>query len=207
MKIGSFEGIIPTSRLPDNIREADIAELLANLIGISAKDSLSQCLFPTFSFLLTGQLSQQGLRIGLSCHIKPFYESFKRLLILFFDEPQVWKSYVESLPPYPTFSGSIRLGMLVPHRLVASPSTIHFESSFTHLCKASFPTDTSSVLTWLGCAANSAIIHFDLGGSNLSPDESRLIARFSEAMKTGELFALDELSIDESNPEAWTWAK
>jgi hypothetical protein len=116
MRIGSFEGVIPISWLPQNIGEADVAELLACLVGISAKSVSSQLPVRAFSFLLTGQPSPQGLRIGLSCHVKPFYESYQRFLALFFDEPQAWKSHVERLPAHPTFSGGIRLGIKVPHK-------------------------------------------------------------------------------------------
>lgn len=145
------------------------------------------------------------MNVGLTCHVKPFYESYKRFLVLFFEDPQKWKKQVEALPLQPTFSGSIRLGRLIPHRLIATSSAIWFESSFAPVVKACFPADTSSVITWVGLAANSAVIQFELGASTLSPDEIRLCRRFADAVGGGSILAFDELSIDESNPEKWKW--
>jgi hypothetical protein len=206
MKIGSFKGLIPSSRLPDKIAPADIGELIANLIGLSARSALFQLPVEQFSFLLTAWLSSEGLEVGLTCHVKPFYESYKRLLTLFFEDPHEWKRHVDMLPTQPPFSGSVHLGRLVPHRLLATPSTIRFEANLVQVCHARFPADTSSVITWIGLAANSAIIHFDVTSCGLSPNETRLIRRFFEAIKSGTLLAFDELEVDESNPEVWTWA-
>lgn len=205
MKIGSFEGVIPKSRLPHKVGDTDIAELIANLIGISARDALPKLPIPQFSFLLTAQLLGEGLNVGLTCHVKPFYESYRRLLVLFFEHPQEWKKQVEALPLQPSFSGSIRLGQLIPHRLIAISSAIRFESSFARVVQARFPANTSSVITWVGLAANSAVIHFDPGASTLSLDEIRLYRRFADAVRGEAILAFDELSIDDSNPEVWTW--
>ncbi len=207
IKIGSFAGLVPSIYLPQDLTPALIGELVANLIGFAAKESRSLVPLPQFSFLLTAQPSSEGLSVGLTCHVRPFYESYRNLLTLFFSDPPTWKTRVDALPAKPRFEGRVHIGEYIPHLITASGDVIRFESQLSRHFKVHFPASTSAILTWVGLAANSATCEIDMRDwERLEDRDLRLIKRFQRAVGGGGLIAFDELVVHEANPEIWAWA-
>jgi hypothetical protein len=206
MKIGSFQGTAP---LPSGIVSNETAgEFTAWLLGTALKHVHQNLVGKHFSFLLTSSFTQEQLAIGLSCHIPAFYDSYKSLVSTFFGDYDKFGAIVHSLPATPTYRGGIILGDDVPYTVSIGDNEIEWTCLLQHnSCAPRFPANTSSILSWIGYAANSCFMHFDdFGHVPLSNAEAKLVERFIMARERGGILALDEIVVDDSNPEIWQWA-
>ena len=207
MKIGSFQGTAP---LPSGIVSNETAgEFTAWLLGTALKLVHRNLVGSHFSFLLTSSFTDKQLAIGLSCHIPAFYESYKSVLSTFFGDHDKFGAIVQSLPKTPTYRGGIILGDKVPYTVSIGVNEIEWTCLLQHnSCAPRFPANTSSILSWIGYAANSCIMHFDdFDHVPLSTAEAKLVERFVTARERGGILALDEIDVDEGNPEVWKWAR
>jgi hypothetical protein len=206
MKIKSFQGSAP---LPSGIASNNTAgELTALWLGTALKLAHRSLIGKQFSFLLTSTFTHNQLRIGMACHIPRFYDSYKSLLSTFFLDINEFVTMIQSLPESPVYRGGIMLGSDVPYTVSIKEHEIEWTCLLQqHVCKLGFPASTSSVLGWLGCAANNCIMHYDdFGTVPLSNAETKLMERFLDAKNDNGILAIDELEVDESNPEVWHWA-
>jgi len=213
MKIKSFQGTVP---LPSGIATNETAgEFTAFLLGTALKQEHRNLIGKQFSFLLTSTytLELDQLKIGMACHIPEFYDSYKSLLSTFFGDYHRFGPIIQSLPETPTYRGGIILGSYVPYMVSIKQREIEWTCLLQNkVCKLGFPASTSSVLSWLGYAANNCVMHYDdFGNVPLSRSETKLLERFVNRRDENGILVFDgifdEISVDDSNPEVWHWAR
>lgn len=207
MKVGSFQGKIDLGSSFKAFPKGDqaIGELIKAFLEFAFIESLNILPVKSFNFLLTTRLEGDVFYFGLTCHIEPFYKSYKELLSLFFTNQKAWQDRVRNLPKVADLKCNLGFGDSVPHRVTLTErNIIDIRCVQQSLYKIEFPISTSTLLLLISAVIQGKIINFD--NINVGKRESKevtLMKLLTDVQKHKRHLQINDFDISPSNPENW----
>ena len=207
MKISSFQGKVDLDSIFQSFPKDNqaIGELTKAFIEFAYKESMNRLPIKSFNFLLTTRLEGDVFHFGLTCHVEPFYKSYKELLFLFFTNQRAWQDRVGNLPKVADLKCNLGFGESVPHRItLTEQNIIDIHSVQQPLYKIEFPINTSTLLLLISAVIQGKIINFD--NINVGKRESKdvtLMKLLTDVQKGKGSLRIDDFDVGPSNPENW----
>lgn len=207
MKIGSFEGKVNLISLFEEFPKGNqaIGELTKAFLEFAFKESMNGLPIKSFNFLLTTRLEGDVFHFGLTCHIEPFYKSYKELVQLFFTNQYAFQDRVVNLPKLAGLKCNLGFGNSIPHRISLTEQNIIDISCIQQpVYKIEFPINTSTLLLIISAVINGEWVSLDnINVEKQEPKEQKLMDLLLDVQKGGS-FRLNDFDIDPSNPENWS---